>query len=520
MSFITKKLTAKLVVLSALSIFFAGSLVVEPAIVQAANLPPTVTFSQPVYYGDTLVPVNFALHAHDQDGKIYSTSVNYENDLVWKTNITVFTGTETIPYDIDLFTSHLYTTPGSYLITYVVKDDLGAPATSTATVIITGPGPVRNLAASIGNCTAGATVKPVILTWDPPIYSDPIGYNVYRSGITQPIATVVAIYGATSYSYTDSHIDGESLLNPPVVGISYTYTVKSAYVGPESGPTSVSSVATACPPVTATCNMSATKSSGIVNLNWNSDHNTSCTITGNNITGTGSNSVSYSSPIPPSNITYAPQNTSPTTYNLSCAPQAPYLTCTPVSVTVNPSGILSFYAQDADTGTYHTGFVSVKTYLNGASNIMWTISNMSSCTIDNGWNQLLNTYSSIKNRIEVDKQDGNGAVTFLQVGGKVLGIDCRDIDSTLFRSYVTIDVAGDTQACTVPANASQCFPAVAPNYIDLYNSVPSGSLTRMNPNGQCPSSVPADYTKYCQYSCNPKYPLFNGRCVKGVYSDF
>lgn len=103
-------------------------------------------------------------------------------------------------------------------------------------------GAPSNVAATLGTCAVGATIKPVNISWTAPNNTNYVGFNIYRSGTTLPIASSVLSDGTT---YVDT---------PPTVDTSYTYSVTAAYVGGESTLTSATPItAQACPSSPTSC---------------------------------------------------------------------------------------------------------------------------------------------------------------------------------------------------------------------------------------------------------------------------
>lgn len=100
--------------------------------------------------------------------------------------------------------------------------------------IMVGYPPPSNITVTTNQCA-------ITVSWTAPNNTDYIGFNIYRSGTTLPIATLPLSAGTT---YTDT---------PPTAGISYTYSVTAAYVGGESAPAVAASItavscASALPP--------------------------------------------------------------------------------------------------------------------------------------------------------------------------------------------------------------------------------------------------------------------------------
>ena len=98
--------------------------------------------------------------------------------------------------------------------------------------------PPTNPIVSFGTCSDAEIVKPINFSWDPPASASLIGFNIYRNGV---------YIDSTAWNVT-TYQDKTT-----TAGISYTYSVKAAYVGGESAPaTATSIIAQACPG-TGTC---------------------------------------------------------------------------------------------------------------------------------------------------------------------------------------------------------------------------------------------------------------------------
>ncbi len=136
------------------------------------------------------------------------------------------------------------TLPGTYVVTAAATPNgsattLPPPQVTNFEVRVTGE-PPSGLTVSNDPCVEGSVISSITLRWSAPNNTNVIGYEVYRSGRTLPLATLSISDGRT---YTDDFSDLSPL---PLKNTSFNYLVIALYPEVKSAPIGIPATVSEC----------------------------------------------------------------------------------------------------------------------------------------------------------------------------------------------------------------------------------------------------------------------------------
>ncbi len=242
------------------SVAWFGSFTTNVAVIVNPNPPPTVTLTAPANGASTAAPGSFTLTANASDSNGTISKVEFKSN-----GVLIGSPDTTSPYSV----TYSNVAAGTYTLTAVATDNLGAATTSSAvTVTVTNPPPTVTLTAPANGATATAPAS-FTLTANASDSNGTISKVEFKSNgvligspdTTSPYSVTLSNVAAGTYTFTAVATDN---LGATTTSTAATVTVTGLNAPPAITLTAPASGSTASAPASFTLTANASDSDGSI----------------------------------------------------------------------------------------------------------------------------------------------------------------------------------------------------------------------------------------------------------------